>query len=152
MNDWRKEKESRISLKIRERTTKDRQNEIKNEKKKERERQSTFYRLSSCGFYTRWHLNSWLTTTCAQALTCAATMPSRSLSKSVWDQELRDQGDISRRSSENRKFTSWFFRNFRMFQGRSLCLEKEERQSVIESVPLSLPEWSTFTCSQQAWR
>ena len=63
--------------------------------------------------------------------TWAATMPSRSLSKSVWDHELRDHGDISRRSSANRKLTSWFFRNFLMFQGRSLCLKRREKRRFV---------------------
>jgi hypothetical protein len=56
-------------------------------------------------------------------LTCAATSPAWSLGKSVCDQRLLDQGTILRRSSPKRKSRSRLCRNFRMFHGRSLCLE-----------------------------
>jgi len=93
-----------------------------------------------CLFLTCFGVWRWSTDLTSEGHTWAATMPSRSLSKSVWDHELRDHGDISRRSSANRKLTSWFFRNFRMFQGRSLCLKRrEKRWFVNEFILLYLP-------------
>ena len=83
--------------------------------------------------------------------TWAATMPSRSLSKSVWDHELRDHGDISRRSSANRKLTSWFFRNFRMFQGRSLCLKRREKTGLLMSPYCCVCRWEWYLNSTTLW-
>jgi hypothetical protein len=60
---------------------------------------------------------------CKAVLTCAATSPACSLGKSVCDQGLLAQGTILRRSSPKRKSRSRLCRNFRMFHGRSLCLE-----------------------------
>lgn len=60
-------------------------------------------------------------------LTCADTIPSFSRRRSVCDHELVDQGEIPRRSSPNRNSRSWFFTNFLMFHGKSLCLRTRKR-------------------------
>lgn len=56
--------------------------------------------------------------------TWAATIPSLSRLKSVCDQALCDHGATCRRSSLNSKLFIWFFKNFLIFQGKSLCLKK----------------------------
>lgn len=68
-------------------------------------------------------------------------MPCLNLLRSVWLQALRDQGWMSLRSS-NLNSLSWFFRNLRMFQGRSLCLKrigKDRYTRCIHGAPVTLP-------------
>ena len=56
--------------------------------------------------------------------TCPPTIPLLNLRRSVCDQALFDQGTTDLRSALKLNSRSWLCTNLRMFQGRSLCLQK----------------------------
>jgi hypothetical protein len=63
-------------------------------------------------------------------LTCAPTMPLRSLGRSVCDQLLLAQGWTFSRSAVKLKLRIWLCMNLRTFQGRSLCLQQNRSSHV----------------------
>ena len=68
-----------------------------------------------------------------RVLTCAPTIPLLSLGRSVCDQLLLAQGSTFSRSAVKLKLRIWLCTNFRTFQGKSLCLQQDERQSAYHS-------------------